>query len=296
MNTNDLPTGIQLTEGRGGLPCLRIDTPLAEAEVYLHGAHVTHFQPRGQHPFLYLCAKSFFETGKPIRGGVPICYPWFSARAGGLSGPMHGLARLQSWQLEEARVTPDGAAELVFHFVPDAASLAQWPHAAEARYRVRFGANLHLAFEVRNPSNSPLDYEAALHTYLAVGDVREVWLEGLAGTRFFGHTHLKEERVEPAEPLRFTGETDRLYLDTTATCTVYDPVWKRRLIVEKTASRNTVVWNPWIARAAALADMDDHEWPGMLCVETCNVRNNRIALAPGASHTMTATIRAEPLP
>ncbi len=286
---------VQPTTGRGGLPCLRIATPLAEAEIYLHGAHVTHFQPHGQRPVLFMSEKSSFEPGKPIRGGVPICFPWFGARGEGLPGTAHGFARLETWQLTGSTMHASGEVELSFQLAPHGEARHGWSHDVTVSYLVRIGTALQLTLEVRNNSDSPVAFDEALHTYLAVSNIHTVTLEGLAGTPFLDRLTPDRECAEPVEPLRFTAETDRIYLNTRAPCTVHDPEWKRRLIVEKQHSLNTVVWNPWIAKSAAMPDFGDHEWPGMLCVETCNIRAHQITLPPGQTHAMTAIIRAEPL-
>ncbi len=288
-----LPSEVRLAEGRGGMRCLRVVSPLAEAEVYLHGAHVTHFQPRGHRPVLFLSGESRFASGAAIRGGVPVCFPWFGARASGLPGAPHGFARLHEWRLLEARTRPGAEVELVFELPLDAVDRSGWDYPAQVRYRVVISDTLRLSLEVTNLSSAAFTYEEALHTYLAVSDVRTVRLEGLAGTRY-------EDRIAPgvmqageAEPLRFTAETDRIYVDTRSTCTVHDPEWGRTLTIAKEHSRSTVVWNPWTAKAAAMPDFGDQEWPGMLCVETCNIRTHQVSLPPGGSHTLTALIRAE---
>ena len=285
-----LPDGVQLSSGRGGLPRLTISTRLAEAEIYLHGAHVTAFQPRGQAPVLFLSARSDFAPDRPIRGGVPICFPWFGARTDGGPGPMHGFARLADWELVDAGTEPDGTVRLAFALPRRPADQALWPAEADIRYEVRVGAGLHLALRVRNRGATPLRFEAALHTYLAVQDVRAVTVEGLAGAAFQDRLDPDRPQVQGPEPLRIAGETDRIYAPTRAACVVHDPGLGRRLRVEKSGSDTTVIWNPWIAKAQAMADFGDDEWPAMLCVETANVRAHAVTVDPGQAHTLTASI------
>ena len=160
-------------------------------------------------------------------------------------------------------------------------------------YRVAVGATLRLELQVRNTGNQPMRIEEALHTYLAVNDARQVSIEGLAGTAYSDRVGIPHTETEGAAPIRITAETDRVYLNTRATCVVHDPGWQRRLVVEKAGSDATVVWNPWIAKAKAMPDFGDDEWPAMLCIETCNVGEHRVNLAPGQSHIMAAVIRAE---
>lgn len=288
-----LPETVRIGPGRGGLQRVLVETPQVEAEVYLHGAHVTHFQPRGQRPVLFMSGKSWFEDGKPIRGGVPICFPWFAAREDGRPGPAHGFARLLAWEFFNAEQAGDGDIEIHLRLVSSEATRKEWDGDFELNYTVRVGTMLSLKLDVRNASEREMRIEEALHSYLAVSDVRKVSIEGLAGVTYSDRVGTPHTETEGSKPIRITAETDRIYRNTQSTCVVDDPGWGRRLVVEKTGSNATVVWNPWIAKAKAMTDFGDDEWPGMLCIETCNIREFGVTLAPGQSHTMGAVIRAE---
>lgn len=290
---NVMPDSIKLSEGRGGLRRIQVATRLAEAEIYLQGAHVTHFQPHGRQPVLFMSAKSQFEAGKPIRGGVPICFPWFGPRQDGLPGGIHGFARLSEWRLTDAGEAADGTVELCFEFDAGTAAPELWKAGLQARYCVGIGRELRLTLHVRNATAAPVKFEEALHTYLAVGDVREASVDGLAGAACIDRLAPARDAKQGPEPIRITAETDRLYVGTRSTCTVHDPAWKRRIVVEKSGSDTTVVWNPWVAKAKAMPDFGDDEWPGMLCVETCNAGPNSVSLAAGESNCMGAVIRVE---
>ena len=288
-----LPDTVQMEAGRGGLRRVLVNTPLADAEIYLHGAHVTRFQPRGQKPVLFMSSKSSFEAGKAIRGGVPICFPWFGPRQDGRPGPMHGFARLMEWEFTGVRTASDCAVELGFRFVSNKVTREQWDEDFEVNYLVRVGGSLGLELSVRNTSSQPMRIEEALHTYLAVSDVRQVSIEGLESTEYSDRVGTPHEETEGTAPIRITAETDRIYRNTKATCVVRDPGWQRRLMVEKSGSDATVVWNPWIAKAKAMPDFGDDEWPNMLCIETCNVREHAVTIPPGQSHSTAAVIRPD---
>ena len=277
-----LPPSVTLEPGGGGLPRLTIVNRHARAEVYLHGAHVTAWRPEGHAPVLWMSADTYWDAAKPIRGGVPICFPWFGPHATDTSAPSHGFARLSDWTLIEARDAADGVTHLGFELAQPGCAVT---------YRVAAGPALTLALEVRNPGRDAFSFEEALHTYFAVHDVRGITIMGLAGTDYLDKVGGTTPRNQGAEPIRFTAETDRIYLNTQATCTIEDPGLSRRIIVRKTGSNATVVWNPWIAKAKAMPDYGDDEWPEMVCVETCNVNAHAVRLAPGATHTMTATIQ-----
>ena len=288
-----LPDTVRLEAGQGGLQRVVVETPQADAEIYLHGAHVTHFQPRGQKLVLFMSEKSSFEPGKPIRGGIPICFPWFGARQDGREGPAHGFARLHEWELVSAGQKEDGAVTLGFRFISNAATRELWDEEFELTYAIVVGESLTVGLAVRNVSKKPIRVEEALHTYLSVSDARQVSIDGLKGVTYSDRVGTPRTETEGDVPIRITAETDRIYMNTQSTCVVHDPGWQRRLVVEKAGSDSTVVWNPWIAKAKAMPDFGDDEWPSMLCVETCNVREHGITLSPGQSHTMGAVIRTE---
>ncbi|MCX7885861.1 MAG: D-hexose-6-phosphate mutarotase [Verrucomicrobiae bacterium] len=257
---------------------LVLRTAEAEVHIYRHGAHITHFQPRGHRPVLFLSAKSRFEPQKPIRGGVPICFPWFGrGNAPAPQLPLHGLARLQQWDVSDQ--TPNS--------ILLGLQLPPWT----LRYRVEVSRRLVMTLEGTNNGTEPAQFEEALHTYLAVGDIRAVTVTGLEDTDYLDNLDgLARKHQGRDEPIRFTGQTDRVYLNTRAACIVHDPALGRKLIVEKDGSDATVVWNPWEAGAKAMPDFGDEEWRYMLCIETANCKQHAVTLAPGKSHRMTAVI------
>jgi glucose-6-phosphate 1-epimerase len=249
------------------LESMVISTPEAEGEIYLQGAHVARWTPRGERPVLFLSSKSAFEPGKAIRGGVPVIFPWFGPRSDGKPGPAHGLARTAFWE-------QDGEA---FRLKVEQFQL---------RFVVKMGSTLEMSLEVTNEGSAEARFEEALHTYLAVGDVRQVSVTGLENVDYLDKTDGFKRKLQNSEPFRLTKATDSVYLNTTATCEVTDPVWNRRIVVAKTGSASTVVWNPW----TGMADLGPDEWQGMICVETANVGENALTLQAGGTHGMTATI------
>lgn len=288
--TVEFPPSVRLGPGRNSLERLTIATARGTAEVYLHGAHVTAWQPSGADPVLWVSGDSQFHPDKPIRGGVPICFPWFAAHATDASAPMHGFARLRGWTLAGAE-DRNGEVHVTFLLTDDDTSRrSAWPHRFRAEYRVTFGDRLGMALDVANAGDAPLTFEAALHSYFAVRDIREVGVTGLAGTEYLDKVDGSAPKREGEAPIRFAGETDRIYLDTESTCTIHDPGLRRRIEIAKTGSQSTIVWNPWIDKARAMPDFGDAEWPSMLCIETANVRDAAVRLEPGSHHTMTAVI------
>jgi D-hexose-6-phosphate mutarotase len=281
---------VTIDEGKGGLARIRVTAPAAEAEIYLHGAHVTHFKPQGHKPVLFMSAKSLFDPAKAIRGGVPVIFPWFGPNANDPKAPQHGFARTSAWAIRDIRATNGHGVVVTLGLVSSDATRKVWPHEFESTFTVSVGKALEMTMEVVNRSTRQIVFEQALHTYLAVGDIKRTTIEGLSGRTFIDKVDNKARKTQPPGPFTLAGETDRVYLNTPDTVTVDDAANGRRLVVSKTGSASTVVWNPWVDKAKAMADFGDDEWPHMLCIETANAADNVQTLAPGARHVMTATV------
>lgn len=284
---------VKLAEGEGKLPCLDIKTDLAEARIYLHGAHVAHFQPAGEKAVLFLSSKSWFQSGKPIRGGVPICYPWFGAKPDDPTAPAHGFARLQEWTVSAISELPRGEIGVILELYESEDSLRWWPHPFQVEHRIRVGRELSMSLVTRNTGKSPFTIHEALHSYFSVGDARQVSVTGLEGATYIDKMRGMNRFAEGNGAIRITAETDRHYVGTHSAVTIHDPLLSRRITVSKSESASTVVWNPWIAKAAAMPDFGDDEWPAMLCVETANAADDAVAVAPGQNHEMQAIISVE---
>lgn len=282
-----------VAEGPGQLPCLQIRTELASATVYLHGAHVTEFTPAGAEPLLFVSEKSAYQTGRPIRGGVPVCWPWFGPKSDDPSAPMHGFARLQQWALESVKTLDGGEVEIAMVLLPSDLSRRSFPYDFKLEHRIRIGPTLTMSLITHNTDAQPFVIHEALHTYLKVGDVRRVGVHGLQGFAYTDKTRNQARFTEDQPVITIASETDRHYLGTDNATLVDDPSMGRKIRIDKRGSRSTVVWNPWIAKAAAMPDFGDDEWPGMLCVETANACDDAVTVAPGTSHEMQAIIGIE---
>ncbi len=289
-----IPGILSFSQTEHGLRRASISSPACSAEIYLQGAHLTQWQPKGAKPVFFLSERSQFESGKAIRGGVPIIFPWFGNRTPtALSqrsdGPSHGFARTEEWTLAFAALAGDEV-HLTLTLDPSETSRSLGYDQFQLVYQLSLGAELRLRLTVRNLSSEPLWFEDALHTYFAVGDAREIAIHGLAGTRYLDKTDHFKVKVQDEPVLRLTGRTDRPYLDTVAAVDLEDPLYARRIHVEKSGSRTTVVWNPWSALTASLTDMTSEGWISMVCIETANVAADAITLAPGEQHTTEARL------
>jgi len=270
-----------------------VSTPAADAEVYLQGAHVTHWTPRGHRPVLFVSPKSLFAPGKPIRGGIPVIFPWFGPRGDGKPGPAHGFARSMEWVIEGTRLRDGGNVEITLALAPNEVTRGFGYDGFHARFRVTAGSELELELEIRNDTRETLIYEEALHTYFAIADISKASVSGLEGTTYIDKTDGFKRKELGNHPVRVAKETDQVHLNAKGACVVHDPVWNRRIIVEKSGSDSTVVWNPWIDKTKGMADMAPDDWKEMICVETANAADNAVHLPAGASHKLAARIRVE---
>jgi glucose-6-phosphate 1-epimerase len=289
----DLPDGAKIVQGGGGLARLTLQAREGVAHVYLHGAHLTHFQPAGERPVLWLSAHSAFAEGLPIRGGVPICFPWFGPKADEPAAPMHGFARLREWTLvsvEEAA----GELSATLALAPDAETRRFFPHAFSLSVVYTVGRTLRMALTVGNEGASGFRFEEALHSYFAVGDVRRTRVEGLEGAAYVDKADAWTRKTLGAAPLVVTAETDRVFTGHAGPVTIEDAVWARRIDVERTGSATAVVWNPWVDKAKAMKDFGDGEWTGMICVESANAMENAVSVDPGSVHRLTTAIAVRP--
>jgi glucose-6-phosphate 1-epimerase len=281
------------TEGPGGLTVLDIATPSSEARIFLHGAQLTHWRPAGHESVIFMSSESLFHPGKAIRGGVPVCFPWFGPGAQP-SLPAHGFVRNREWEVESVTTVDEGVIQVVLKTTSDEKTRALWPHDYVARLIYTVGPKLTMELAVENTSSGPFTFSEALHTYLLVGDARSAVVTGLENTDYRDFPD-RSKLLHQTGPIRFTAETDRVYVNTKATCLLDDPVMGRRITVSKRGSDATTVWNPWIAKAAALADFGDDEWLRMVCIETVNAAENSVTVPAGESHRMTAEVSVETL-
>jgi len=287
----ELP-GVELTE-QHGLPAVRVTSKTAAGLVYLQGAHVALWQPAGQEPVIWMSENAVYAPGKALRGGVPICFPWFGAHPEHQEFPAHGFARTSAFQYRGARLGAAKRIQLEFALESDEQTRAWFPHAFTATLRVAFGRSLGLEFTVSNLDSEPFSFEEALHSYFAVADVTRTQLSGLEGARYVDKVREQGVFTEGPRTLTFVAETDRIY-DSAGKCTIDDHAGQRTIGIEKENSAATVVWNPWRERASQMPDMGAAGWQGMLCVESANVGKTRVTLSPGQSHRLLVEVSVAP--
>jgi glucose-6-phosphate 1-epimerase len=276
-------------EMAGDLVAARVTTQFSTATIALQGAHVMTWQPAGQQPVIWVSKLAKFAPGKSIRGGVPVCWPWFGPHATNPQFPGHGFARTVPWQLVATQALPDGRVRLEFELIQNDATRAQWPHDSVVRNIVTVGQELEVELATTNTGRAPFQLGQALHTYFVVGDIRQATVAGLEGCEYLDKVGGGRKRQQGQ--VAFTQETDRIYLGTQGCCGILDPVMDRTILITSTGSRSTVVWNPWTEKAEKMGDFGDEGPWRMVCVETANAAEDVIMLAAGETHRMTAQYR-----
>lgn len=290
-----IPEHVSFVSGPGALPVAEVHNAHARALIALHGGHVFAFQPHGQAPVLWVSKRSYFASGKAIRGGIPICWPWFGPHPTDPGLPAHGFVRTAEWQILETAVVADGATLLLFGLESNEHTLSLWPHAFRLEMVITVGASLQAELVVHNPGTYVFTCGGALHSYFTVSEIGNVTITGLEGRSYIDQLEPGQDKRQDG-PVTIDAETDRIYVDATDTCNIEDAGLQRHVAIAKTGSRTTVVWNPWIDKAQRMPDFDDDEYRTMVCVETANAADDVVTVAPGTVHrlgTVISVVRAD---
>jgi glucose-6-phosphate 1-epimerase len=272
-----------LTPGNNGLEKVVLSSPHGTAEIYRLGATITRLAIKGKE-IIFVSAKSPWQVGKAIRGGVPICWPWFGPHPTDAKLPQHGPVRAREWTLAES-----GEHHATLSLTSSAETLAIWPQAFEVTLRVTLIPNgLTFALTSKNTGTTPFTFGDALHTYFNIGDIHKTTVSGLKGLKYVDKVDGLKVKEEAAEKLALTGTTDRVYIGAKGPHVIESP--SARITVSKSGSADTVVWNPWDTLAEKMPDLSGNQWPGFICVEAVNTAEHLIPLAPGQSQVTSCTV------
>ena len=284
------PGRVTFFDGKGEMPMLEVSTAWSTAEIYLNGAHVTNFKKKDEPPLLFMSQCSRFAEGQPIRGGIPVIFPWFGPREG---MAQHGFARVKTWELKEFVPAPDGSVSVRLR-LPDSPEASAFPPFT-ADYIVTVKDTLKLELVVTNQSaDETLTFENCLHTYFEIGDISAVSISGLKGVSYLDKVAHYAQRTETGGAVHIASEVDRIYLNTSGEVTITDPRLGRKIRIRKSGSRSTVVWNPWVAKAQQMPDFGNDEYQRMVCVESGNVSSNQITLPPREHSSLVVELSSEP--
>lgn len=268
-----------------GLCFVDIQTDLAQASIALQGAHIVHWQPAKQQPVLWLSENSALQPGVAIRGGIPICWPWFGPHVSESHFPSHGIARTASWALESILQRQQGEVELCFTLPFNESMHRRWPYAVQLSLQIVVGTTLSVELITNNTGLRDFCITEALHAYLQISDIQKVAVLGLDQCKYIDKLDAQQVKTQVGA-VQLTEETDRVYLDTQQTCVIEDPGLQRQIKIEKWGSDSTVVWNPWQAKSSAMADMTEQGFRSMVCVEAANAASNQLRVSAGDGHKL----------
>ena len=277
--------------GGGDLPMIHVHNTAADAIVSVYGGQVLSFKPRASgREMLFLSERAYFAPGKAIKGGVPICWPWFGPDPDGLGRPAHGIARNRMWSVYAVDASSADCTVITLGFDADASTLAVWPHAFSMRLHIRIGETLELALESTNSGTTPYRITQALHTYFAVGAIAQTRVDGLDGCLFVDKTRDGAASTQTGS-VTFSSEVDSVYAGVGPQLSIVDAAQNRDISISNQGSTTAVVWNPWAAIAKSMADLADDDYHRFVCVETANAGDEVVEVAPGETARMVAQYR-----
>ena len=280
---------VSIEPGPGELVTVKVRNAHAEACISLAGGHVMSYVPNGQQDVLWMSPNSAYTVGKALRGGIPVCWPWFGALPDHADYPMHGLVRTQLWWLAGTRALADGSTEVRLRTQDTPETRGLWPCAFAVELAVMVGARLEVALTARNTGEQPFDYTGALHSYLHVGDVSQITVQGLAGTDYLDKVDQYARKHQAGPVQNITRLTDRIYLDTSAPCVIEDPALGRKIRVRKEGSRTTVVWNPG-EKAGDMPEIGAGNETRFVCVESANAAQDVVTVPAGEERRLVTQV------
>jgi len=283
---------LHITDGEGGIPIIEIKNRYATASISLQGAQVLSWIPVGEEEVIWLSESARYAEGQSVRGGVPICWPWFGAHKSNENYPAHGFARTTIWQVLSTKALDDGATCIVFGISPTVNNAKMWPPETSVEYQLTIGTKLQMELLTQNNGIAPITISQAFHTYFKVADVTNVELHGLDGTNYLDKPD-NFKRKHQTGTVSINTEVDRIYLDTASECVIEDKTLGRNIAIKKSGSHSTVVWNPWQEVAEKMGDLGDQGYRKMLCVESCNAADDEVIIQSGESHTLWVLYEAQ---
>lgn len=285
-----LSHSVTLQADQNGYEFIVLNHEKFDAAFTLHGGHLIHFQVKQQAPLIYLSKTALFDDTKAIRGGVPICWPWFGAAAADLGEnlPSHGFARTSKWQVSAINESAQGV-DIEFSLACNEKTKALWPYDFSLTLKAALSDHVELSLVTENTGTQSFTYRSALHTYLNIAGTEGCSITGLA-TRYQDSLDAGALK-ENDQALTITGPIDSIYEANDAIILVDDVQQQRTISVQNNGNDSVVVWNPWIAGAKAFADMPDDGYQTMLCVESAITNKTGMVVEPGQSHTLKTVIK-----
>ncbi|MEN8147121.1 MAG: D-hexose-6-phosphate mutarotase [Campylobacterota bacterium] len=275
-----------------GLTKIIIKNDHSNAEIYLYGGHLTHFQPKGEAALIFDAEKSRVTPPKSVHAGIPICWPWFGVHPTDGTKPQHGFARDKAWTLKSTKALDTKETEVVLTLKDDTHTQTLFPFSFELELTFTIGQTLSIALKTTNTDENSFIITQALHTYFAVSDIDTVSITGVERTPFIDYTDNKKQKHEEAA-LQICQEVNRVYIPTISKCVIVDKGLKREIIIEKEGSDSTTIWNPW--QKSGIHDLPEEKYREFVCIETTNALQDAIFLHPETSHIIVQRISVKKL-
>jgi glucose-6-phosphate 1-epimerase len=288
-----IPGQIAFEVGKGGFTVAQIQNNLGSATISLYGAHVQSYIPASQKELLWLSPDSAFEAGKPIRGGIPVCFPWFGPHPDDSTKPLHGFARINEWHVNKTETLADGSNLIVLTLKSNHQTRVIWPYEFTAQISLVVGKVLELTLTYRNKGSEAFVCSDALHTYFNISDISKIGILGLGGHYYYWGAGKEADNRQAEDLLTISKEENRRYINHSGDCSLKDEGWKRNIGVAKHGSRVTVVWNPWIEASKTMGDLPNDGYQTFVCIEAANAYDDSIMLQPGESHSISTIVGVE---
>lgn len=276
-------------EGQGGLPMINVSNEHADALISVYAGQVLSFTPKGAADVLFVSDKAYYAAGKAIKGGVPICWPWFGADPEGKGRPAHGFMRNRMWAVWGSSENADGSSSVTLGVESSPETLAIWPHAFKLAMEITVGKTLQLALVTHNTGDAAFSITQAMHTYFSVGDIAQTRVTGLEGTQYIDKAAGAGGAIRQQDgAVGIAAEVDRVYLDVPAALAIEDGALNRSIRIVSSGNKTAVVWNPWAKIAAEMADLQDDDYTRFVCVETTNAADDVVEVPAGGEFRLVA--------
>jgi glucose-6-phosphate 1-epimerase len=291
LNKNHgIPGIVNFVKGQGNLPFIIIRNQNATAVISLHGGQILSFKPSTQiTDMLFLSKKSSYEDGKAIRGGIPVCWPWFGPDPKGLQRPNHGFVRTHLWKVINTTST-DNETKISLQFIESQKKDRTWKQPFTLILEFTIASELSLKLTTHNTGDKPFSFTQAFHTYFRVGVINQIQVTGLEGCSYFDKLDQGKEKTQ-AGIVTIAEEVDRIYQDVNNHVCLIDPALNRRIKIVSQNCKTGVVWNPWQKTSRKMADLGNQDYKHFVCVETGNIAFDLIQIPPDGEHSLFTTFK-----
>jgi glucose-6-phosphate 1-epimerase len=284
---------LKFVEGQGGFPCIEIRNKSAKALISVYSGQVLSFQPVAEpEDLLFLSKQAYYQAGKAIKGGIPICWPWFGPDPEGLGRPSHGFVRNRLWTVIGTETVTDSETKVTLGLGDTTETKTIWPQSFELTIEISVSNTLTVALVTRNRGDQAFSITQALHTYFKVGDISQVQILGLENTQYLDKVDSGVQKTQQG-PVAIAQEVDRVYTDVPGALVIQDAALGRRIRITSSGSKTAIVWNPWAKICSEMADLDNDDYKSLVCVETANAANEVVDVAPHSEYRLVANYTVE---